>query len=188
MYKQAVVHPPTSNWTFQLYLFMYFVAFWSRLKLPLATEWVSDVKETPVQTQFVMPGYTLHHWLHNIYVLSFLFFFISLHVYLQFYCHYLSILLLLNICCIFLKQSISLLVLSAVFFSLLQQQANFLTGIIKVRSYLIKLLFICCGKCKSFSGPRSRAAKHPQKLAAGFHWACCLQMILSCPLVPVKHE
>lgn len=82
MYEQAVVHLPTSNWTFQPYLFMYLFEFWSRLKLPLATEWVSDVKETPVQTQFAMPSYTLHHWLHNIYVLSFLFFFLSVYMFI----------------------------------------------------------------------------------------------------------
>lgn len=35
-------------------------------------------------------------------------------------------------------------------FSVLRQQTNFLTGILKVWSYLIKFGFICCGKCESF--------------------------------------
>lgn len=65
---------------------------------------------------------------------------------------------------------------------------NFLTGIIKVRSYLIKFLFICCGKCESFVEAQSCAVLCSQKLVAGFHSVCRLLIILSCPLVSVNGE
>lgn len=96
---------------------------------------------------------------------------ISLFTCLSCCCHF--IVILLNICCIFSKQSISVLVLSAVY-SFLLQQANFLTGIVKVRSYLIKFLFICCGKCESFVKAQSCATTNSQKLEADFNAACHL--------------
>lgn len=71
---------------------------------------------------------------------------------------------------------------------MLLQQPNFLTGIIKVWSYLIKFLFICYGKCESFVESQSSALHLSQKLAAGFHSFCCLWTILSCPVVSVNGE
>lgn len=120
--------------------------------------------------------------MHMTYIIS-----LPIHAFICSIIGYVPSLLLLNICGIFFKQSISVLFLSTLYSSLLQQP-NFLTGIIKVWSYLIKFLFICCGKCESSVGAQSCAMRRSQKLAASFHSFCRLLIILSRPLVSVIGE
>ena len=57
----------------------------------------------------------------------------------------------------------------SIFFPGLLQQPNFLTGIIKVWSYLITFLFICCGKvCEGFAEARSCAMHRSEKISSKF--------------------